>query len=547
MFIRLFQSVPAFRLLTAYITGLVFFSGKVLFSCNLIIFSFWLACSYRFFEKRLDSTWNIRWMPCTAFICFWIALGSFSGKMSWEKSGFPQNSEKNIVALADLKEDPIFKKRSFQLQVKIVNASDAKWNGKNIVLYLQKEKSGEKLRCGDRILVRMCPQKLNQKADSTRFDYARWLRIKGFCATAYIKKDFWKFYSAPSRWNIKAVASRIGSELVEILRKCGLSGNSLALASAMSIGYRDKLDKIVESDFRSAGITHILSVSGLHVAVIYSLFQILLFFLGFNEKHKKIRQLLIILLLWCYAFVTGLSPSVIRSVLMFSMISLGGCLEKKSSTLNTIFFSAFILLLWKPLFIYDVGFELSYCAVLGIVIGYPKVRDLYEPKSKLLKYIRDLLIISLVAQLATLPLTVYYFGQFPNYFLLSNLVAVPLSSLLIFISAGCLLLFYVPYVSVALSWCLNKCVCLFLGFADIIGNLPFAVTDGLELNITQVIILYLFLFFSFCCLFMKRKRYVLGMLTCILCFQLLVLEHRFIKQIEVENCRMVLNQYICKK
>lgn len=547
MFIHLFQLVPASRLLIAYISGLVFLSGNVRMSYSLVVLSLWTGCVCIFLEKRLATSWNIRWMPCFSFICFWMAFGSFSGKVAWEKSVFPVSSGKTFMALANLETDPSVKRRSFQLQVSICKTSEKQWKGKKLVLYLQKDKRVDRLRCGDRILVAIRPQKPQSKADTARFDYARWLMIKGFCATAYVKTDSWKFISAPSRWNLEATASRIGSELVCMFRKSGLSGNRLALTSAMSIGYRDELDKSVESHFRSAGITHILSVSGLHVAVIYSLLQGLLFFLRFTERQKKLRQLLIILLLWGYAFVTGLSPSVNRSALMFSLISIGKCLERRSQTLNTVIFSAFILLLWNPLYLYDVGFQLSYCAVMGIVVVYPKARDLWEPHNKLLKYVRDLLIISLVAQMATVPLTVYYFGQFPNYFLIGNLIAVPLSSLLIFLSAGCLVLFYVPYLGVVISWCLNLCASMFLYFAETMGSLPFAVTDGLELNIAQTVVLYLLMFSFFCWFFLKRRSYVFGILVCIFSFQVLILEHRFKKQFEVESCEMVLNQYICKK
>jgi len=547
MFIRFIQSVPAFRMLIAYISGLVFLSGNDRIVCSLLLFAVWIYFAYVFLEKRLATTWNIRWMPCIGFVCFWTAFGSFSGKMAWEKSDYPANSDNSFIAIAELEAEPTIKKRSYQLQVRIDKATEKQWEGKNLVLYLQKDKKVESLNYGDQIQVDLHPQKLQAKVDTASFDYARWLRIKGFCATAYVKTDSWKFVSAPSGWNFKATASRIGSELVSMFRKSGLSGNRLALASAMSIGYRDELDKSVESHFRSAGITHILSVSGLHVAVIYSLFQGLLFFLRFTERQIKFRQLLIILFLWVYAFITGLSPSVNRSALMFSLISMGKCLEKPSQTLNTVVFSAFILLLWNPLYLFDVGFQLSYCAVLGIVVVYPKARDLWEPHGKLLKYVRDLLMISIVAQLATVPLTVFYFGQFPNYFLLGNLVAVPLSSLLIFLSAGCLVFFYVPFVNSVIFWCLDSCASLFLFYAETMGSLPFAVTDGLELNVPQVIVLYFLMFSFFCWYFLKQKNFIFGILACIFCYQVLVLDHRLNKQFVIESCEMAANQYICKK
>lgn len=547
MILRFLQLVPAFRLLSAYIFGLVFLTGNIKAVISLIMLSIWSGLFYAFFSSRMATNWSIRWMPCFSFICIWAAIGAFSGNKAWSKSEMPLITSNNINAIVRLESEPIQKKRSYQLKVIIINASDNEWNRKKIVLYIQNDDSVHLLNYGDMIKISVKPQLPISSIDSSGFDYARWLRIKGICATAYVKSGYWEKINSKSGFNPKAIASGIASVLVSIFRDSGLKGNELALASAMSLGYRSELDREVETNFRSAGITHILSVSGLHVAVIYSILQALFMFLRYSERQKKIRMIIIIILLWAYAFITGLTPSVNRSALMFSLISIGNCLDKRSQTLNTVLFSAFILLLWNPLYLYDIGFQLSYCAVLGIVIAYTKFRDLWEPNNRFIKYLRDLVIISIVAQLATVPLTVHYFGQFPNYFLLGNLIAVPLSSILIFLSIGSLIFHFLPLINVAMSWCLNLCASIFLDFAETMGKLPFAVTDNIELNIFQVVVIYVLLFSIYCWLLLKRKKYLLVVYACIFCFQLSIIKSRIVRQIEVESCEMLSNQYLCKK
>ena len=547
MILRILQLVPAFRILSAYIFGLVILNGNIKAVISLIMLSIWSGLFYTFFSSRMATNWSIRWMPCFSFICLWAAIGAFSGKMAWSKSEMPIISSNKLNAVVRLESEPIQKKRSYQLKVLVINASDIKWNRKKIVLYIQNDDSVQFLKFGDIIKLSLKPQLPKSSIESSGFDYARWLRIKGICATAYVKSGSWEKINSTTGFYPKTVASGVASFLVNIFRDSGLKDNELALASAMSLGYRSELDREVETHFRTAGITHILSVSGLHVAVIYSILQALFMFLRYSERQKKIRIILIILFLWAYAFITGLTPSVNRSALMFSLISVGSCLEKRSQTLNTVLFSAFILLLWNPLYLYDIGFQLSYCAVLGIVIAYTKLRDLWEPKNRFIKYLRDLLIISIVAQLATFPLTVHYFGQFPNYFLLGNLIAVPLSGVLIFLSIGSLIFHFLPLINVAISWCLNLCASIFLDFAETMGKLPFAVTDNIEINIFQVVVLYVFLFAIYCWFLLKRKKYLLVVFACILCFQLSIIKSRIVRQIEVESCEMLSNQYLCKK
>jgi len=529
---HLFHQIPSFRLLLAYLAGVLLFSQDNRFVLCFLLLTVWIWVSYCLLKKRLPSAWTVRWMPGVAMAFIWSCIGSMAGQVAWHQSAFPvQSGEKtSIEASACLLEDPVEKKKTYQLYVHIYNDCPKIWKWKKLVLYLPKEEQSASLTCGDRIHFRARPAPPENRLVTARFDYVRWLRMKGFCGTAFVKKPDWHYEDPPSWWQLRAMANRIRMALIAVFRRAGLSESSLGLVSAMSLGTRDTLNPVLRRDFSAAGITHILSVSGLHVAVVYALLKGLLFFLGFSDESKKVRELIVVLLLWGYAFVTGLSPSVNRSVLMFSLLAVGTCLGKQSQSLNTVLFSAFLLLLINPLYIYDIGFQLSYGAVLGIVVIYPLVKAMWKPRIRLLTYLWEMMSLSLVAQLVTAPLTIHYFGQFPNYFLPANLVAVPLSGLLIYLAAGCLIASPVPGLFSVMAWSLSQCTAIFLVFAQGISRLPWAVSDGLVLHTDQVVLVYgLMVVFSGC--FFFKKRWLVGLLAGLLCFQISCLMHQIMSHI----------------
>lgn len=523
MWLRLFNKIPSLRLIIPYISGIILIGEdrKLIFFAALL--SVWCFISYRFFSEKLDTTWHLRWLNGMFFASLWFATGCVSGLHAMSKSAFPEYHAGNVIAEVCIKKEPVKKKKSFQIYAETIRVIPENLKGKLFIFYFQQSEKIESLRIGDRLIVRFNPEKPKNNSAGPSFDYKKWLRQKGVCATAYVRTSEWFYLKGPEKTDLIALANNISGKIVNIFKESGLAGNNLGLASAMSIGYRSDIDKKVESYFRTAGITHVLSVSGLHVGVIYSLICFCLFFLKYGKTQKVLRNIIIIICLWVYAFIAGLCPSVCRSALMLSMVSIGDCLGRKSQTLNTVIFSAFILLLVNPLNIYDIGFQLSYVAVTGIVVLYPELRMLFEPKSNTLKYIRDLMLISIVAQLATFPLSVHYFGQFPNYFLLANLYAVPLSGLLIFVSAGCIATHEVPFLSNFFSSLLDILSTCFLKISAFIGNLPYSVCDNISINFFQVVLIYLLIYFLYGFFFLKKRVYSWSMLATIIFLQISVL------------------------
>jgi competence protein ComEC len=281
--------------------------------------------------------------------------------------------------------------------------------------------------------------------------------------------------------------------LLKIYRKFNIQGNEFGVLAALTLGYTEDLQPDLRKSYSASGATHILSVSGLHVGTVYAVLFFIFGFLNHNQRQKISKIIIITLCMWGYAFITGLSPSVVRATLMFTFVALANCLERKSQIYNTIFMSAFFMLLVNPNFLFDIGFQLSYSAVLSIIFFQPPLTKLLPTNHRFLKWGRDLLLVSVAAQIGTAPFTLYYFQQFPNYFLLTNLLVIPLSTLVIYLAMGLLAVSFIPYLSTAVAFLLKISVGL-LNFCIVqIEHLPYSLSY-ISLDIKQTILIFMVIF-----------------------------------------------------
>jgi len=306
------------------------------------------------------------------------------------------------------------------------------------------------------------------------------------------------------------------------------------LANAIILGNKDELSAEMYSDFSHTGTLHVLAVSGLHVGIVFILLN---FFTNPLKKIKygKLFQLIIVLsMIWVYAIVTGLSPSVMRAGIMFSLFCISKYISVKGIGLNTLFSSAFILLTFNPFLIVNVGFQLSYCAVLGIMLIHKPIYEsvtFYNLRYKPLIYIADkawsICSISFAAQLGTFPISLYYFGSFPSYFLFSNLIIIPAIFVLVCLALGILAfswsitiakflasLFYL--ISYIVTWSVNK-----------VARLPFAYADGLYLNFLEILLVYIIIG-MFIYWIHKKSRLSLNLFLSSICIFLFIFNLRFV-------------------
>jgi len=512
------HKIACLRPMLAYVAGLLVTVASLRLALACFLLAAWLILLHRLFSGRVNSLWSIRWMPGAVVLCCWLGLGLVAGERTRKATDRPSGWNEGFVfsALVDVTVLPQERKKTWKLGICVRESSAEGWRNRKLMVYLPKEAAVDDWQIGDRLHMEIAPS-LPEDGGYDGFDYAGWLRMKGYTATAFVRK--WQWVSSADRWNLKAMGARLQSSLVSVFQRTGLPEESVTLVSAMTLGARESLSGDLNAEFAQAGVSHILSVSGLHVGIVFALLRVSLFFLGYTQRMRRFRDGLIVACLWVFALVTGLSPAVCRAVLMATMLVGGGLLGRNTSALNTVLFSAWLQLLVDPLLLNDVGFQLSYCAVIGLVLFIPLMNKLWYPSSQLIRYVWGLLSMSLVAQFVTAPLTVHYFSQFPLYFLVANVVAVPLSGVLMYVAVACLLVSPFPFLFQPLSVCLSVCTKLFLDVVQGVAQLPGAVSKGLSLPIDQVVVVYILMACMLAWIGGKRRMCFRWSLLCLVFFQ----------------------------
>ena len=386
-----------------------------------------------------------------------------------------------------------------------------------------KEDSSVALRAGDLLLTASLPAMIQTPANPGQFDFKKYCANKGiYYQFRSGGNQFVKFKNG-SELNITRLAEKLRDDLLNVYRKAGIAGEEYSVLSALVLGYDDEIDRRTMQAFAASGTLHILSVSGMHVGLVYGLLSLL--FKRFEERKalKWFRYLFIVIFLWFYAMVTGLSPSVIRSAMMFTLLLTGKLLRRDSNIYNTLCASVLIICLSvNTKLIFDVGFQLSYIAVAGISYLYPLISRRYIPVNYLSEKTWPLIAASLAAQIASFPITLFYFHQFPNYFLIANLLIIPLSTIAIF--AGLTLLILEPFTDLLKwgGWLTGKLVFLLNHSAEFISNLPYSVTQSCFLTLAEMVILYLLMIFI-CRFLLYRnlrdlKLFLISSIVLIACF-----------------------------
>lgn len=474
------QRTPFFRLLLPLIIGIVLYQYVELFQWSLFGLLGVSLCLILlgFIIRKPILQFQFRWLFGFGIFLFSFVLGYFVSDQ-FEKLNSFQHLNKSGVFTVEITESPIEKENSYLCRIKTLQFFDSQnatpTSGKAI-LYLQKDSVAALLRSGDRLLVETIFQKTDGAINPNGFDYATYLGRQGIGATAYIASYKWKKIGENSSFSIFRLAEESQKNLLSIYKRFGITGDEFAVLAALTLGSKDALHPELRQNYTTSGGMHILAVSGLHVGIIYMVLGFLLSFMDKKPSMKILKAILMVLLLWIYAFITGLPPSVIRATLMFSFVAVGMSLDRKSQIYNTISISAFLMLLYNPNYLFDVGFQLSYSAVICIIYFQPQIKKWFVTKNKVLGWTWDLTAVSLAAQIGTAPFSLFYFHQFPNYFFITNLVAIPFASFIIYGAVILFVLSPVPYLSVAAAFVLQWLLKILNFCIAFIHDLPFSLT-----------------------------------------------------------------------
>lgn len=344
---------------------------------------------------------------------------------------------------------------------------------------------------GDRLVFYGILRPVRGLGNPGGFDYGAWCRINGITHQAFLRPGDW--VSSPGKARpLPALLFRLREKILGVIRQHIPGQKEQGLAEALLIGYKNDLDRSLVKAYADTGVVHIIAISGMHVGLIYWLLNLLFRPLG-KRKLMMLPALFKIILLWLFSLMAGGQPSILRATVMFSCLIIGREISGKNQVFNSVAFSAFVLLCINPRWLWDAGFQLSYAAVMGILCFHKPIYHTLFIRNRVLDSAWNMSAITLSAQLLTLPLCLYYFHQFPNFFLLTNFIAVPLSGLILFGEIFLLFVSFAPPIAqvagLLLSWTIarmNDCM-------EFFARLPGARWAGIQISITQVTCLFVFI------------------------------------------------------
>lgn len=372
-----------------------------------------------------QKQFSLRWLFGFGAIFTVIGVGSFTTTLKQQslEYSFPAEAKAYKGIVTDTPQEKA-KTTAYRVYLPIED--------RQVVCYLQRDSlAGNDLQPGDEFLFHGKIQPFQNMGNPDDFDYVRYMYNEGFIGSVYITSTSWKSLEKTSP-SLKYKALRCRQGILEFYQSLGFDETEYGILSALTVGYQDALTDDLKQGFRTTGTVHVLSVSGLHVGIIYLMISFLLGFIRRGTRYYWIKPLLIIILLWVYAFITGLPPSVVRASTMLSIFCASEIFGRKNFSIHALFIAAFFMLLINPFSLFDIGFQLSFVSVLSILYLQPRASGIIKIENKYIRNIWQLFTLSLVAQLATFPVCLYYFGTFPTYFFITNLIIVPLVSLIMY-------------------------------------------------------------------------------------------------------------------
>ena len=431
---------------------------------------------------------------------------------------------------------PEERERSWKMEARVTHINTGEWQEKQgrIMLYFSKKDFPQPFRYGDILLIKGAPQIPEGPANPGEFDYREYLALHNIYHQHFLRGgDVLKSgHEPPSRLIKFAFQSRVWAE--STLERFVDGRREQSIASALVLGVTDGLDNELLNAYAATGSMHILAVSGLHVSIIYFVLLWMLSPLNKIPGGRWMVALIALMILWLYAFVTGLTPSVLRAVAMFSFLALARPWARSTNIYNTLAVSAFCLLLYDPFLIRSVGFQLSYLAVLGIVYMCPRILTLWEPQHRLTVEIWKVSAVAIAAQLSTFPLGLLYFHQFPNYFLLSNLLVVPLSFVVLILGLILLGASVVPVVASGLGFALEMVIRFLNAIVFTLEDFPFSMISNVYINPWQCALLFVFITFMLALFHYRKFTYAVFAFLAMLAYTSVQWYH-FSKEVDIQK------------
>ncbi len=405
------------------------------FYCNLSVFYSLLVCLFlllilgiSYFINKARNKKNILFGTLSLITFFFIGiltttLHNQKNHLQHYTKHIDNGLNSNLTTTFKVRE--VLKSGNFHNKyvINFKSIDGKKVTGKSL-LNIQKDSTKTLLKVDDVVLTNTLIKDLIPPLNPNQFDYKTYLRKQQIYHQLYTTNEDLIILNR-DRITVFGYASQLREIINLKLKKYNFKPDELSIINALILGQRQDISKEIYNSYTQAGAIHILAVSGLHVGIVLLILNFLFKPIQRIKNGEKIKIIIVVILLWCFAIIAGLSASVTRAVTMFSIVAIGMNLKRPSNIYNTLAISIFVLLLFKPTFIFDVGFQMSYLAVFSIVWIQPLLYNLWNPKLFIVDKFWQIFTVTVAAQLGVAPISLYYFHQFPSLFFISNLVIIP--------------------------------------------------------------------------------------------------------------------------
>ena len=534
------EQVPFFRIFLFFTLGILvsfhvtwdyaYFQGLAL----LILFLFFLLLLYGW-DKKPKKLHLL-----TYALLFLLGMFSLALKMPKEKMDLSHE----LIYSGKLLDEPIRKGQVLRCRIELEfqhqAAGSIAYSTRLMATIWDQDSILTDLHKGDIIGFKAKVKELDPAFNPGQFDYSSYLKGKGIFYQVFIPREQVLLLRKGKLNRFESWVLQFQERLQINFRKFIRDPSAFQIASAITFGYRtDMSDELLEV-FSNTGTIHVLSVSGMHVGLMFFLLNLILKPIDRFQQGRKARYIFTLCMIWFYALICGFVPAVLRATFMFSLFLIGHWRNRVIFSLNTVFSSAFLLLLFDPFMLFDIGFQLSYLAVIGILLFIPILQYLYYSSNNGVNKLLDLLYISIAAQLTTTALAIFYFNQFPTFFLLSNLLISLPSTIILYAGLG-LVVFPMDGIGEFFGELLNQCILFSYQMLKYMDSIPFSSIHGIIIDASITILSYISLIFLFIAFQKQAKIFIYpAVFSFILLFSMVLrtrLEHRSFEGLKIYNTR----------
>lgn len=505
------KRAPFLRLLPPFCVGIILHwlatpSGILMAAITIMALILLFISTLQITRKKR----RLKWLGTTSTFLLIAGTGALLCRSSDIRNNRTWIGDKEFSGIFILQADepPLHKTASWKIPCSIIAVRDPGSNqfltasGK-LIAYLKAEDSLQLPVYGQRFVISGSLTGIHASGNPGGFDYKSWCEKKGIfhqintsvSATVHLPG----FYGNP----LMSRLYKLRNKLLLHLRANIRDPSAIGIAEALLIGYRYGIDAELNEAYTKTGVVHIVAISGMHLSMIFSLLALL----PFRKKNRKmylLRNILIGLVIWLFTLLAGAAPSILRAAVMLSLVLLAQAIPRRSTPVNTLLASAFILLVADPMCLWDIGFQLSYTAVGGLVLFARPLEALFTFKHPFLTMLWQMQAISIAAQVLTTPLVIYHFHQFPLLFLLTNMVAVPVSGIVLYIELALCLFICWPFAAAVTGQLVTTLLLYMNSYILLLAKVPWCNADHLNINLLQVSLLYVSI--SFIVLFFRKRN-----------------------------------------